>query len=143
MEDDLGAADVGFHRAGRAFDDEEDADGRGEVEHDVGVIHHLGHEVPVGDAVDHVVKVGRCLERLEVGRAACGEVVEDVDFVATGEQLFGHVGADEPGATGYEISHGEAPSYVSSGRRCATTRSMRWVWSHWHRVWRSLWRLVS
>jgi hypothetical protein len=105
LEDHLGAVDVRLDRIDRLFDDELYPDGGREVNDDVAAIDHFGQERLVGDRVDGVVKAGMRLEVLDVVDGACRQVVEHEHFVATFEQCFGKVAADEPGPTGDEYAH--------------------------------------
>ena len=99
-EDVVRAADVAEQRAQRRGDDELHADGGGEVQRRVG----RGHEV-----VDELGVERRALDQLDVGMPvqmgdrvapAGGEVVEEDDALAAGEQRVREVGADEAGAAG-------------------------------------------
>jgi len=52
FEDALGAVDIRFDRAHRAFHDELDADSGGKMDDDVGVVDELGEQLEVFDVVE-------------------------------------------------------------------------------------------
>ncbi len=105
LEDDLRAVHVGLDRAHRGFDDELDADGGGEMEHDIGAVDELGRERLVHDRVDHVVETRPPLEVGDVVHRPRGQIVDDHDVMASGEQGVGQMGSDESGAAGEQCFH--------------------------------------
>ena len=102
----MGAEDVRLDGADGVVDDELDADGGGEVDDGVALGDEAVHDHGVHDGVDDEGKGGLGDERLEVGEGAGGEVVDDGDGVAAGDEGFGEVGADEAGAAGDEVVGG-------------------------------------
>ena len=57
FEDPLRAVDVGLDGANRTFDDEFDADGGREVDHDVGIVNEFGHQLAILDVVEVIFHV--------------------------------------------------------------------------------------
>ena len=73
----------------------------------VAAVDQLGHQLNIGAGVDDVVEAVVGLEVADVVDASRRQIVDDEDFVAAPEQLLGQVGADEAGAAGDEITHGD------------------------------------
>ena len=105
LEHHFGAVHVGLNRVNGRFDDELDADGRGEVEHDVCAVDELGQHRLVGHAVDHVAEPRTILEVFDVLHRAGGQVVEHRHLVSGAQQRVGQMRSDESGTAGYEGIH--------------------------------------
>src|SRR5262245_3487661 len=105
MEHDLGAANVGLDRPDGAFDDQLDADRRGQVIDRVAQIDQFGHQVLVRHRIRIVMEVRQPLDPLYVLHRAGRKVVNDVNFVAAFEMRFGKMRSDEPGAACDQYLH--------------------------------------
>ena len=105
FEHDLGAVHVRLDRPDRRLDDELDADGGGEMEHDVGAIDQLGRQRLVHHRVDDVVEAGTALEVGDVVHRTRRQVVDDDHAVALREERLGQMRSDEPGAAGEQRLH--------------------------------------
>jgi len=104
FEDQLGAVDVGFDGANGTLDDEFDADSRGKVYDDIGVIHEFGEQLAILNAIQVILHALGGLEMTNVVDAAGGEIVQEHDVIAAVEQTFGKVRADETGPPSDEIA---------------------------------------
>src|ERR1043166_281249 len=104
-ENDLGRPQVVFDAADRALDDQANANRRCEMEHGIDAIDELGDNRSVLDAPDRVMKAGMALEELDVSDAACREVVEHVNVVASKQTRVGKVRPDETRTAGNENTH--------------------------------------
>jgi hypothetical protein len=104
LGDDLGAAHAAAQRFDRAFDDQLDADGRGEMEAGVGPLHALVHQLRVADGpFDHLRLAGG--HRVDhILEAAGAEVIEDEDAVAARDEGVGQVRTDEARPAGDQVS---------------------------------------
>lgn len=91
FEDALGAVDIGFNSADRAFDDELDADGSSEVDDDVGIIDEFGEELEIFDIVEVIFHLAGSFEVADVIHATGREIVEQNYAVAAGEKTLGQV----------------------------------------------------
>jgi hypothetical protein len=94
--------DVGLDRAHGALDNEVDADRRGEVVDDVGLVDELRDDRRAGARLDRVAEAGVGLQMAHVVDRARRQIVEDVDSVTPGEQVFSEKRADESRPAGYE-----------------------------------------
>ncbi len=106
-EDNIEPADVVEQTGEWLIDDELDPDGGGEVKASVDRLHEL---------VDELLARRRSLDELslpggeqvlDVLAGPRAQVVQDDDLVAAGSQGVSEVGADEAGAAGDEVSHGD------------------------------------
>ena len=105
LQHDLGAVDVRLERVHRLFDDQLDADGRGQMKDDVAAIDHLGQQRLVGHRVDDVRESRMVFQVRDVVDRAGREVVEDEHLVAVGQQPLGEMRSDEAGAAGNQRDH--------------------------------------
>jgi hypothetical protein len=104
FEDALGAVDIGFDGADRAFDDELDADGSGEMDDDVSIIDEFGEELEIFDVVEVIFHLSGRLEVADVIHATGGVIVEQNYAVAAGKKTLRQMGTDKTGATGDQIT---------------------------------------
>ena len=84
LQHDLGAVHVGLDRVHRLLDDQLDADGGGEMKHDVAAIDQLGEQRLVVDRVDEVLESGAPFQVRDVVDRAGRQVVEDQHLMAVG-----------------------------------------------------------
>ncbi len=117
VEDVLRALDVRDERAHRLLDDQPHADRRGEVIDDVAAVHELVHDRRLEHGVDDEVEVAALAQVCDVPLGAGGQVVEDEDLPAVGEQELREMRADEAGPAGDQgtaarsvHAHGRDPS---------------------------------
>src|SRR5271156_6523357 len=100
FENHLGAVDVRFDGADGAFDDELDAHGGGEMDDDVGVVHELGDQLAIFDVVEVIFHLAGSFQVADVVHASGGEIVEQDDAIAAGEETFRQMRTDETSAAG-------------------------------------------
>jgi hypothetical protein len=90
-EHGLGSLDVRDHRVDRLFDDQPDADRRGQVVDDVALVDDLAHDRGREHGVDYEVEVAPVPEVGDVVERAGRDVVEDEDLPAVREEGFREV----------------------------------------------------
>ena len=74
---------VRFNSAHRAFDNQFDADRRGQVNHGVALIDQLGSDWLVLHRVDGVMKIRMALQMFDIANAAGRKIVKDKDLIAS------------------------------------------------------------
>ncbi len=100
LEHVLRPLDVRDERVHRLLDDQADADRRGEVVDDVAAVDELVDDGRLENGVDDEVEVAAVAQMRDVALGAGGQVVEDEDLPAVGEEQLGEMRADEAGAAG-------------------------------------------
>src|SRR5262249_10279636 len=96
-EHDFGSVNIGLDGSDRAFDDQLDTDGGGQMADHVTAVYQLREHRLVVDAVDDQAESRVVLEVLDVVDFPGGEVVDDLDGVAPRQASVGEMRADEPG----------------------------------------------
>src|SRR5437588_6627074 len=82
FENQLRAVDVRFNGPDRAFHNELDAHGSGQMNDHIGIVDELREQLPVFDVIQVVPEVRARLEMADVLDAASGKIVEQDDAVA-------------------------------------------------------------
>ena len=116
LEHVLGALHVRQQRAAGLLDDQADADGRGQVVHDVAAVHELADDGLREHRVDDEVEALAVAELSDVRLLARREVVEGEDLETLVEQELGQVRADEAGPAGDQSPHAPSRLTASAGR---------------------------
>ena len=100
-----------------AIHDQLDPHRRGEVVHDIGLVHELRKQGNVRGGVDHVGEPRALLQVPHVLDRAGREVVQHGHVVPAPKELFRQVASDEAGTPGYQVAHIRvSPSPEGSGR---------------------------
>ena len=106
LEHVLGALNVRQQRPAGLLDDQADADGRGQVVHDVAPVHELADDRLREHRVDHEVEAFPVAEPRDVPLLSRREVVEGEDLVPFVEEELREMRADEAGPAGDQSPHG-------------------------------------
>ena len=104
-ENDLGPMNVRLDGANRTVDDQPDADGRREVENHIARVDQPSDLLLVTDRVDGQVKSRIAGKVIDVGKAARGQIVENEDFVTSGNADVGQMRPYETSPAGDENPH--------------------------------------
>jgi hypothetical protein len=117
VEHVLGALHVRQQRTAGLLDDQADADGRGQVVHDVTAVHELADDGLREHRVDDEMEALAVAELRDVRLLACREVVEGEDLEPFVEQELRQVRADEAGPAGDQSPHVPSRLTASVGRK--------------------------
>ena len=86
FEDQLSAVYIGLDGFDGALNDEFDADGSGQMDDYIGIIHEFGEQLAILDALQVILHTAGGLEMADVFHAAGRKIVQQNDTIATIEE---------------------------------------------------------
>ncbi len=109
LQHHLRAIDIRFNRSHRAFHDQLDAHGRGQMKDDVGLIHKFRQELAIFQWFEKIMHPVILLEVPDIFHAPGGKIIHQQDLVAAFEQTLREVRSDKTRATCDEINQASPP----------------------------------
>ncbi len=104
FENQLRAVDIGFDGLDGTFDNEFDANGGGEMDHDIRIIHEFRNQLAILDVVEVIFHAFGGFQVADVVHTASRKIVEQDHAIAAIEEPFRQMRTDKAGAASNQIA---------------------------------------